>query len=60
MVAVPDVRGLPLRDAVRRLHASGLRVRVSGRGVITNTEPLSGTTLRRGAVVRLAAGEVRS
>ena len=38
-VDVPDVRGLPLRDAVRRLHASGFRVRVQGRGVITNSEP---------------------
>jgi cell division protein FtsI (penicillin-binding protein 3) len=54
--AVPDVTGLALRDAVRRLHASGFQVRVQGRGVITSSEPATGTRLRKGAWVRLAAG----
>ncbi len=54
--SVPDVVGLALRDAVRRMHASGFRVRVQGRGIITGSEPLVGTTLPKGALVRLAAG----
>ncbi|MGH7467291.1 MAG: penicillin-binding transpeptidase domain-containing protein [Longimicrobiales bacterium] len=60
IASVPDVSGLPLRDAVRRLHASGFSVRVQGRGVITGSAPVGGTPLRRGAVVRLSAAEVRS
>jgi hypothetical protein len=49
-VAVPDVRGLPLRAAVRELHRAGLRVVfVSG----TGTVPIAGATVTRGSLVRL-------
>jgi cell division protein FtsI (penicillin-binding protein 3) len=60
VTTVPDVSGLPVRDAVHRLHASGFSVRVHGRGVITGSAPLSGTKMPRGTVVRLAAAEARS
>jgi hypothetical protein len=48
--AVPDVRGLPTRQAVRELHRAGFRVQlVQGEGV----QPAPGTMLRSGSVVRL-------
>ena len=51
-VTVPDVHGLPLRVAVRGLHAAGLRVQiVAGSGGATR--PPSGTSLRSGSLVRL-------
>ena len=49
---VPDVRGLPLRDAVRMLHDSGFQVRL-GRGPDGETRPLPGTLARPGDTVRL-------
>ena len=49
---VPDVRGLPLRDAVRMLHDSGFNVRL-GRGPDGETRPLPGTLARPGDTVRL-------
>lgn len=53
VVSVPDVRGLPLRVAVRELHRAGFRVQLtaSGGGV---TSPPAGAPARTGAVVRLA------
>ncbi len=51
-VTVPDVHGLPLRVAVRALHAAGFRVQiVAGTGGVTR--PPSGTPLRSGSLVRL-------
>ena len=55
-VAVPDVHGLALREAVARLHGAGLRVQL-GRGVLGTTVPVAGVRLRRGAVVRLLYDE---
>jgi cell division protein FtsI (penicillin-binding protein 3) len=53
---VPDVAGLPLRDAVHRLHEAGLRVRVDGSGVTRGTLPAAGASVKAGAIVRLRAG----
>jgi membrane peptidoglycan carboxypeptidase len=54
---VPDVRGLPLRDAVRSLHGAGFRVRiarVSGSGNSpTSTSPAAGELATTGTLVRL-------
>lgn len=49
---VPDVRALPLRDAVRALHQAGFRVRLvtTGRG----TTPPPGAVLAPGSIVRLS------
>lgn len=55
--AVPDVRELPLRSAVRALHEAGFRVALgdaSGDG--TTTSPSAGTLLRAGSTVRLLYG----
>ncbi|MDO8500390.1 MAG: penicillin-binding transpeptidase domain-containing protein [Gemmatimonadaceae bacterium] len=50
--AVPDVRGLPTRSAVRALHASGFRVTlVSSQDA--PTIPAPGTVLPAGAIVKL-------
>jgi cell division protein FtsI (penicillin-binding protein 3) len=52
--AVPDVRGLPTRAAVRELHKAGFRVQlVRGGGV--DQQPAAGTLLRAGSLVRLIA-----
>ncbi len=55
--AVPDVSGLAMRDAVRRLHALGFRVRVRGGGAVESTSPAAGAALRRGAIVSVAGRE---
>ncbi len=55
-VAVPDVHGLALREAVARLHGAGLRVQL-GRGGSGTTVPVAGVRLPRGAVVRLLYDE---
>ena len=49
--AVPDVRGLSLRDAARRLHQAGLRMRIRGWGVVVSTEPEAGAELAVGSLV---------
>ncbi|ODT02743.1 MAG: hypothetical protein ABS52_12080 [Gemmatimonadetes bacterium SCN 70-22] len=52
VVSVPDVRGLPLRVAVRELHRAGFRVQLTagGRG---GTSPVAGAAVRTGSLVRL-------
>jgi cell division protein FtsI (penicillin-binding protein 3) len=56
----PDVLGLPVRDAVRQLHAGGFHVKVQGAGVVSTMFPGAGTNLPKGALVRLSAAEVGS
>lgn len=50
--AVPSVTGLPLRDAVRALHAAGFRVRLV-RGAPVATVPAAGAMAGAGSVVLL-------
>lgn len=52
-VPVPDVSGLPLRVAVRRLHSLGLRVRWDGAGTAGVTEPPAGARVEAGDTVRI-------
>jgi cell division protein FtsI (penicillin-binding protein 3) len=52
--AVPDVTGLPLRTAVRMLHAAGFRVELM-RSDSAATVPAAGTLLEPGRVVKLGA-----
>jgi len=52
---VPSIAGLPLRDAVRTLHRAGFRVVLTDASAAGVTEPAAGTSLRPGAIVRLAA-----
>ncbi len=51
--AVPDVEGLPIRQAVRELHRAGFRVRVSGLGTARATSPEAGEHAAPGTLVRL-------
>lgn len=52
VVAVPDVRGLPLRVAVRELHRAGFRVQLAN-GARGSTSPAAGSSVRTGSLVRL-------
>ena len=52
-VVVPNLRGLPVRAAVSRLHDLGLRVDWSGHLEVTSQDPAPGLTLRRGEKVVL-------
>jgi cell division protein FtsI (penicillin-binding protein 3) len=55
-VVVPDVEGVPLREAVRRMHGAGLGAAVQGSGTVTATRPPAGAALPRGRSVTLIAG----
>jgi cell division protein FtsI (penicillin-binding protein 3) len=56
MHAVPEVQGLPLRDAVRTLHRAGFRVQLAGFGNdAASTVPQAGAQVRAGTVVRLVS-----
>jgi cell division protein FtsI (penicillin-binding protein 3) len=51
---VPDVRGMPLRDAVRELHGAGLRVLLArAAGPSGETQPPRGALVDAGSLVRL-------
>jgi cell division protein FtsI (penicillin-binding protein 3) len=58
--AVPDIRGLDLRDAVRSLHSAGFRVQLArdrrsgdAADAATSTEPAAGEMAPTGTLVRL-------
>jgi hypothetical protein len=51
--AIPDVRGMPIREAVRVLHAAGFRVRLLSTSG-TGTLPSAGTITAPGTVVQLS------
>jgi len=50
---VPDVRGMSVRDAVRRLVTLGVRARAAGDGFVVSQDPSPGTPIEPGAVCRL-------
>ena len=52
--AVPDVQGMPLRDAVHTLHRAGFRVQLVPGASNGATQPAPGTVLAPGATVRLS------
>ena len=54
--AVPDVRGMSVRQAVHALHAAGFRVKLSGLGTVTSSYPDGGQLAREGELVRLVGG----
>ncbi|MGH7545287.1 MAG: penicillin-binding protein, partial [Gemmatimonadota bacterium] len=54
-IRVPDVRGLNLRAAARRLHELGFRVRMSGSGRVQRVEPEIGSVLPPGTTVTVRA-----
>jgi len=51
--AVPDVRGMTLRAAVRALHGAGFRVQLARAGNSIETQPARGALADAGALVRL-------
>lgn len=52
--AVPNVRGLTLRQAVRSLHNAGFRVQLApGAASVAVTEPTPGSIVAAGSLVRL-------
>ncbi len=54
--AVPNVRGMQLREAVRTLHRAGFRVQLgAATGAASATWPNAGAMLREGALVRLVS-----
>jgi len=50
---VPDVVGVPLRQAVARLTQAGFRVKASGSGLVIKQVPPSGIFARPGSVARV-------
>jgi cell division protein FtsI (penicillin-binding protein 3) len=48
---IPDVSGLPLREAVGRLHRMGFQVRTVGLGKVIGTTPAAGNSVATGTVV---------
>jgi cell division protein FtsI (penicillin-binding protein 3) len=52
---VPDVSGLPTRQAVHELHRAGFRVSLVRGGDSSQTSPAAGTVLPAGTTVRLAS-----
>ena len=57
-VRVPDVRGLPVRVAARRLHAFGFRVRWESVGRIAGTVPAAGKAASAGDTILIVTRPV--
>jgi cell division protein FtsI (penicillin-binding protein 3) len=51
--AVPDVRSLPLRQAIIALHAESLVAEVEGSGLVVSQQPSPGKAVAHGSAVRL-------
>jgi len=52
---VPDVTGVPLREAVAALHRRGYRVALKGFGAVSRTAPSAGDTASAGTTVTVWA-----
>jgi beta-lactam-binding protein with PASTA domain len=50
---MPDLAGLPIRAAAKRLHELGLKVTVTATGRVKHQEPAPGRTVTPGATVVL-------
>jgi cell division protein FtsI (penicillin-binding protein 3) len=50
---VPNVKGMPLNDAVYLLENTGLRVKVSGHGTVVSQSQIAGSELIKGTLVKL-------
>lgn len=58
-VAVPELSGSSIRDAIFAVHQLGLEARLVGRGRVRSTSPAAGDTLPRGAAVIIRADTLR-
>ena len=50
---VPNVRGLAVRDAIRRLEDAGLCVRFNGNGYVVGQSLAAGSPFARGQIINL-------
>lgn len=50
---MPDLRGLSLRAALRRLQGAPVRLSIEGAGVVEKQQPAPGTRLKEGSLCRL-------
>ena len=57
MARVPDVMGLRVRAAARRIHEAGLRVEWDGSGVVRHMVPKAGSIVSPGDTVRVSSVE---
>ena len=55
VVRVPDVLGLPVRAAARRIHEAGLRVEWDGSGLVRRMVPKAGSIVTPGDTVRVSS-----
>lgn len=55
---LPDLTGLPLREALRSLTRLAVRARIEGAGVVQRQEPVAGTALPLNGECRLWCGAV--
>src|SRR5205807_354185 len=55
--SLPDLIGLTLRDAVRRLSQRAVPMRIIGNGFVTRQEPAAGTRLPLAGPCRLWAAQ---
>lgn len=55
---IPDIAGLSMRDAARRLHGQGFAVVMEGSGVVARTSPGAGNFAAAGSAVRVYGREV--
>jgi len=54
--SVPDVKGMPLRDALYLLENYGYRVRCNGRGRVVNQAPVPNQNIKKGETITLTLG----
>ena len=54
---VPDVTGLGVRDAIKRLEEAGYNVEISGSGYVESQSPLPGSNISLGTKVKLRLKE---
>jgi cell division protein FtsI (penicillin-binding protein 3) len=53
---VPNVSGMGLRDAIRLLEQSGMRVVCSGKGRVTSQSKVAGEIFEKGDIIKLQLG----
>jgi len=58
LVPVPDIRGIPLRDAVKKLTATGLDFEITGSGIVITQTPPPGKRVRPGTVTHIVADRI--
>ncbi|WP_051585757.1 stage V sporulation protein D [Caldanaerobius polysaccharolyticus] len=59
LVSVPDLTGKTLREAMDQLNAYGIKVSISGDGIVIGQTPPAGTKVKRGTVVHLILSQQR-